>query len=212
MSTDALAASDRDLRRPFLIGVLGVVIIFVLLGGLIAAYGSGAERPSGVAERWLVNVADTTRKGVRDGAHERAAEVGPIELAADLLPSQDTDGKAAFVDLEVGQARTDDDATRVPFRLHQRLGSDTGPAIDGTLVLVDTADGWRVTAVEGPTPGLEVPSEGGRPAAEASLWLFAGAIAASAVVTVGCAFAVRAAGARPPDPHDQTRDSRSRMG
>jgi hypothetical protein len=84
---------------------------------------------------------------------------------------------------------------RVPFRLHPRLGPDEiGDAEDGTVVLRKVADDWSILAVEGPTPGLEVPSEGGRPAAEAPLALFAGAVGLSVVITFGAVVAVRAAG------------------
>jgi hypothetical protein len=198
---------DRAFLKPFRIGVLGVACLFVALGGLLAAFGTGEDRPEGVAERWLVDVGDTTRKGVEDEARDDAEEVGPVSLAAHLLPKGDTDGRAAFLDLEVGKAVHDDAGTRVPFRLHQRIDGDAGPPIDGTIVLQrdrssdggddgdgDGDGGWRITAVEGPTEGLEVPSEGGRPAAEAGAGLFVGAFAVSIVVALGAALAVRAAG------------------
>jgi hypothetical protein len=186
---------DAELRRPFLIGVMGVAVLFVLIGGLIAAYGTGANRPEGVAERWLTDVGDMTRKGVRTEAREQVAEVGSLELAGALLPAEDTDGKAAFTDLEVGKAVDVDGLTRVPFRLHQRLGDDVSDPVDGTVVLAeDDDDEWRVIGVEGPKEGLEVPSEGGRPAAEAPLGLFAGAIAVSVLITAGAGVAIRASG------------------
>jgi hypothetical protein len=194
--SERLEISDADLRRPFTIGVIGVLILFVLIGGLIAAYGSNANRPEGVAERWLVDVGDTTRKGVREDAREAVDEIGSMELTTSLVRTQDTDGEAAFTDLEVGKAETGDDGlVRVPFRLHPRLGPDEiGDAEDGTVVLRKVDDEWRIVAVEGPTPGLAVPSEGGRPAAEAPLGLFAGAIGLSVVITAGAVIAVRAAG------------------
>jgi hypothetical protein len=185
---------DRAFLRPFRLGVLAVACLFLALGGLLAAFGSGEDRPEGVAERWLVDVGDTMRDGVKDQARDDAEEVGPVSLVQDLLP-KDTDGRAAFLDLEVGKAVHGADGTRVPFRLHQRIDGDAGPAIDGTIVLQrDGDDGWRITDVSGPTEGLEVPSEGGRPAAEAGFGLFAGAVAVSIVVAIGAAMAVRAAG------------------
>ena len=190
---------DRALVRPFRLGLLGVAILFVLLGALVAAFGSGAERPEGVAERWLTDVGDTRRDGVKDRARREAAEVGPLSLAEDLLPAGDTEGRSAFVDLEVGKASRDPDGTRVPYRLHQRIDGSAGPAVDGIVVLVgeddeNGDDTWRVVALEPPIEGREVPSEGGRPAAEASPWLFVGAVAASVVIAAGCSVAVRAAG------------------
>jgi hypothetical protein len=190
---------DRALVRPFRLGLLGAAIGFVLLGALVAAFGSGAERPEGVAERWLTDIGDTRRDGVKDRALREADEVGPVALAEDLLPTGDTEGRSAFLDLEVGKATRDPDGTRVPYRLHQRIDGSAGPAIDGIVVLVDEDDehgddAWRVVALEAPIEGREVPSEGGRPAAEASPWLFVGAIAASVVITAACSIAVRAAG------------------
>jgi hypothetical protein len=185
---------DRAFLKPFRLGVLAVACLFVAVGGVLAAFGSGEDRPEGVAERWLVDVGDTMRKGVEEGARKDAEEVGPVALVEDLLP-KDTDGRAAFVDLEVGKAVDRADGTRVPFRLHQRIDGDAGPAIDGTIVLQrDGDDGWRITEVTGPTEGLEVPSEGGRPAAEAGLGLFAGALGVAVLGAVGASLAVKAAG------------------
>ena len=192
------AFDDRSLVRPFRLGLLAVAIAFVLLGSLIAAFGSGADRPEGVVERWLTDVADTRRDGVRERAREEAEAIGPVELAADLLPDVDTNGRSAFVDLEVGKARRDGALARVPFRLHQRFGDDTGDAVEGTIVLEelpgDDGEGWRVLEVAPPIEGQAVPSEGGEPAAEAPLGLFAGAIAVSVVVAAVCSRIVQAAG------------------
>ena len=188
------AHDDRDLVRPFQRGLLGAAILFVFLGALVAAFGSGAERPEGVAERWLADVGDTRRDGVKDRARREADEVGPVSLAADLLPEGDTEGRSAFLDLEVGKAAREADATRVPFRLHQRIDGKAGDPIDGTVVLVEEGDEWRVVGLEPPVAGVEVPSEGGRPAAEASPWLFVGAIGVSVFIAAGCSVAVRAAG------------------
>jgi hypothetical protein len=202
------AEQDKAFLRPFRFGLLGVAIGFVLLGALIAGFGTGKHRPEGVAERWLTNVGDTTRDGVKDRARREADEVGDVELARHLLPKADTDGRAAFVDLEVGKAvdlvpvdgrlgpALDEgaDAKEVPFRLHQRIDGDAGPAIDGVIVLTKAYDDeWSIVAVKGPRKGLEVPSEGGRPAAEAGPSLFLGAILVSSLVAGGCALAVRAA-------------------
>jgi hypothetical protein len=189
--------TDKDLRKPFIAAVCGVVIAFVLIGGVIAAFGTGEQRPEGVAERWLVAVGDTQRKGVRERSRDDAEEVGPVSLAAHLLPTEDTDGKSAFVDLEVGKAvEADGDIRHVPFRLHQLQGDEVSDAIDGTVVLEREGDDWKVVDVTDPTPGLEVPSEGGAPAADAPWGLYVGAIALAVVLTSGCTFLVRMA-ARP---------------
>jgi hypothetical protein len=188
---------DRSLVQPFRRGLLAVAIGFVLIGSLIAAFGSSANRPEGVAERWLTDVGDTRRDGIDDRAREEAEAIGPVELAADLLPEEDTGGDSAFVDLEIGKAEHDGDLALVPFRLHQRQGDETGPAVEGTLVLRELPDddeGWRVEQVTGPIEGQAVPSEGGDPAAEAPIGLFLGAVAVSVVVAVVCSGIVRAAG------------------
>ena len=199
MSASGERFDDRALVQPFRRGLLGVAIAFVLLGGLIAAFGSGANRPEGVAERWLTDVGDTRRDGVRERAREEAEAIGPVELAAGLLPEADTNGRSAFVDLEVGKAERDGDLASVPFRLHQRQGDDTGPAVEGTLVLRelpddDDGEGWAIVEVAPPIEGQAVPSEGGAPAADAPLGLFVGAVAVSCVVAVVCSRLVRIAG------------------
>jgi hypothetical protein len=197
---------DRAFLRPFRLGLLGVAILFVLIGSLIAAFGTGADRPEGVAERWLANVGDTTRDGVKERARREAEEVGPLSLARHLLPEDDTDGRAAFPDLEVGKAvdGQDDGTTEVPFRLHQRIDGSSGPAVDGVIVLRARSgddEDWEIVGVEAKRVGLEVPSEGGSPAAEAPAGLFAGAIGVSLLLAGACALAVRAAsGGRAKDP------------
>ena len=187
---------DAALLKPFRLGLLGVAALFLLLGGLIAAFGSSDHpRPEGVAERWLSDVGDTRRDGVKDRARRDADEVGPLSLAADLLPTGDTDGRSAFVDLEVGKASGSADGTRVPFRLHQRIDGAAGDPIDGTIVLQrEGEDGWRISALEPAIDGIEVPSEGGAPAAEAPMGLFVGAVVLALVLVLLCSVAVRAAG------------------
>jgi hypothetical protein len=184
---------DRDLIRPFRLAVLGVAIVFVLIGGVLAAYGTGADRPEGVAERWLNDVGDTRRDGVKDRARDDADEVGPVSLAATILPEGSTDGRAAFIDLEVGKAVDTDGTTRVPFRLHQRVDGSAGPPIFGAVRMVQRAGRWSITAVEPRRSGLEVPSDGGPPAAEAPIGLYLGALLVAALVTAFCVLLVKAA-------------------
>lgn len=196
-ASDAIedARQDRAFVRPFRIGVLCVLALFLALGGLLAAFGSTANRPEGVTERWLTAVGDTRRDGVKDQARADVEEVGSYALAEHLLPKGSTDGRAAFIDLEVGKATTDADGTTVPFRLHQRIDGSAGDAIDGTVHLEkDADDHWRITEVSGPIAGIDVPSEGGRPAAEAPMGLFLGALGVSIVMVVLCSIAVKAAG------------------
>ncbi len=184
---------DRDLVRPFRLALLGVAIAFVLIGGLLAAYGGGADRPEGVAERWIANVGDTRRDGVTERARTDAQKVGPLSLAAAILPKGSTDGRSAFIDLEVGKATGDAALTRVPFRLHQRVHGKAGPAVYGTVRLVKRDGRWRITALEPAVAGVDVPSEGGPPAAEAPIGLYLGALLVAALVTAFCVALVKAA-------------------
>ena len=200
MSAATALEDDRDLVRPFRLAVLGVAIAFVLIGGLLAAYGSGADRPEGVAERWLNDVGDTRRDGVRERATNDVEKVGPLSLAAGLLPKGSTDGRAAFIDLEVGKASGDASITRVPFRLHQRIHGSAGPPIYGTVLLQKHSGGWHITKLEPAVAGIEVPSEGGPPAAEAPIGLYLGALAVAALVTAFCVSLVKAADRSGSDP------------
>jgi hypothetical protein len=190
-------ADDRDLVRPFRLAVLGVAIAFVLIGGLLAAYGSGADRPEGVAERWLNDVGDTRRDGVKDRALHDVEKVGPLSLAAAILPTGPTDGRAAFIDLEVGKASGDAATTRVPYRLHQRIDGKAGPALYGTVRMSQHDGRWQIRALEPAVAGVEVPSEGGPPAAQAPIGLYLGALAVAALVTAFCVALVKAADPSP---------------
>lgn len=200
MTAASDVADDRALLRPFRLAVLGVAIAFVLIGGLLAAYGSGADRPEGVAERWLNDVGDTRRDGVKERASHDADEVGSLSLAAAILPKGPTDGRAAFIDLEVGKASGDDATTRVPYRLHQRVDGKAGPAIYGTVRMSQHDGHWQIRALEPAVAGIEVPSEGGPPAAEAPVGLYVGAIAVAALVTALCVVLVNAADPGDPSP------------
>lgn len=187
---------DAAFLKPFRLGLLGVAALFLVLGGLTAAFGSTDHpRPEGVAERWLSDIGDTYRDGVKDRARKDAEEIGPVSLGAQLLPPPgSSDGRAAFLDLEVGKARDEAARTLVPFRLHQRIDGSAGDPIEGTIVLQRTDDHWRITALAPKVDGIEVPSEGGAPAAEAPMGLFLGAIVVSFGLAALCSVAVRAAG------------------
>jgi hypothetical protein len=189
------ARSETDsLKRPFLIGLLAVAIAFVLLGGIIAAFGTRSHRSEGIAERWLTEVGDTSRKGVGHDARIRADKLGPVSLAASLLPPYDFGGKSAFSSLEVGKAVLRGSDARVPFLLRLRVhpGGDTGERT-GTIVLQRRADTWRVAAVQGRDPGRRVPSEGGAPVSHAPPALYLGALIVGIGVAAACSALVRAA-------------------
>jgi hypothetical protein len=173
-----------QLRRQFAVAIVAALAVMIGLGGVIAIANHGHHRPEGAAERWLSAVSDTTRKGVRADARDRAEKLGPVALALPLLPADDTKGKGAFPDLEVGKARLSGAQARVPYRLHQRALHGKNPVREGTIVLQRAGTGWHVTALDARQPGERVPSDGGRPPSSAGLGLWLGAVALGIVVTL----------------------------
>jgi hypothetical protein len=159
----------------------------VAVGLVIRTLNAGHHRPEGAAERWLAAVSDTTRKGVRDDATERAEKIGPVAIAASLIPA-DTDDKGAFPDLEVGKATVTDYFARVPFQLHQRNVDD--PVV-GVIILQKVGDDWHVTDLDGRAAGEKVPSEGGAPPSSAPVGLWVLAIVAGVGVTIGASALVQ---------------------
>jgi hypothetical protein len=183
----------ETLKRPFRLGVLAVAIGFVLVGGLIAAFGSGQDRPEGAAERWLTHVGDTTRKGVGEDSKKEVAKGGDPLLADFLIGANaDKDGKSTFTAIEVGQARRSD-ASRVEVPVLLAYRSDA-ESFEGVLVLQKQADDWKVIEAKTLDPTLRVPSEGGKPVANASLGLYAGAGLFGLLITAGLSAVVRRAG------------------
>ena len=186
-------AEIESLKRPFRLGVLAVAIGFVLVGGLIAAFGSGQDRPEGAAERWLTHVSDTTREGVGEDSKKEVAKDGDPLLADFLIGANaDKDGKSTFTAIEVGQARRiDASRVEVPVLLAYRSDAES---FEGVLVLQKQADDWKVTEAKTLDPTLRVPSEGGNPVASASLGLYAGAAFFGLLITAGLSAVVRRAG------------------
>ncbi|MEY2454710.1 MAG: hypothetical protein QOD92_4284 [Acidimicrobiaceae bacterium] len=181
------------LKRPFLIGILFVVIVVVFLGGLIALYGSTDDRPEGVAERWLTAVGELTRKGVHDDAVDRVTAHGDLALGGQLLEGVKADDKSAFTTLEVGKARREGDSALVPIELVGR-GYDDGVSRLQLLVLHRSGDSWRVIELRSPDPTLRVPSEGGDVAAKAPVALYLAALVIGAGIAAAASALVRAAG------------------
>jgi hypothetical protein len=183
------------LRKPFLIGVLATAIVFVSVGGFIAALATGHDdRPEGIAERWLTATGDLTRKGVRSDAEQRVTNDGDLALAEQLLTvSYDYKGKSAFTALEVGHGRrVDANTTTVPMKLTDRAAdSKTKEAV---LVLGRDGNSWRVQAVQPTDTTLRVPSDGGPPVSSAPLGLYAIALLIGAGIAVAASNLVRLAG------------------
>jgi hypothetical protein len=191
------------LKKPFLVGVVAVLIVVLLLGGLISQFGSIDDRPEGIAERWLSAVGDLTRDGVHDDAVDRVAARGDVALGEQLLRGVDADGKSAFTELEVGRAQVRGDTARVPALVTSRggdsnfdtiLGSGAGGTSIGVLTLVRAGDSWRVVGVEEPDPALKVPSDGGDVVAKAPVALYVGAVVVGVGVAAAASALVRLAG------------------
>ncbi|MBV8160489.1 MAG: hypothetical protein JO265_06160 [Acidimicrobiia bacterium] len=176
----------RQVRQSTFVVVIVVVLAVVAgLGLLIREVNAGHHRPEGAAERWLAAVGDTGRRGVSSDARARAQAIGPVTLAAPLLPSTHDPRQSEFADLEVGKARAaGTDTVRVPFRLHQRLASGAGPLQVGTLVLRRAGSSWHVAALDARRPGEKVRSEGGPPPSRAPLALWVGAIGVGIVLAL----------------------------
>jgi hypothetical protein len=183
------------LRKPFVIGVLATAIVFVSVGGFIAALATGHDdRPEGIAERWLTATGDLTRKGVRSDAEQRVTNDGDLALAEQFLTvSYDYKGKSAFTALEVGHGRrVDANTTTVPMKLTDRAAdSKTKEAV---LVLGRDGNSWRVQAVQPTDTTLRVPSDGGPPVSSAPLGLYAIALLIGAGIAVAASILVRLAG------------------
>lgn len=163
------------LKRPFAVGVGLIILLFTGIGVAIKQVEAHRHRPEGVAERWLVAVSDTTRKGVTADGRSRAAKIGPGVAYAALLP-KDAGDKAAFEDLQIGRAVRDGTTARVPFEAHQRNGG----TLKQVVVLRHEPSGtWHVTGYAARHAGERVPSEGGSAPSKASgaTWLVFGLIA-----------------------------------
>ena len=178
------------MNRTFAKGIFVALVLVAQLGVVIHLLNDGHQRPEGIAERWLTAVGDTGRDGVREDAVDRAEEVGPIGLAAPLVPAAADGEHDLFTDLEVGRAEVDGRTARVPFRVHQHEGDE----VTGHVVLVETGE-WRVTDVTtGALGDGALPSDGGAPPSSApfSLWLLAAGI--GVVITAFASLLVHWAG------------------
>lgn len=172
--------------RSFVSGLVVCAVVFIGIGLVIHALNAGHHRPEGAAERWLAAISDTTRKGVRSDATERAEKIGPPMIAAPLIPA-DTDDKGAFPDLEVGKASVAGDRARVPYRLHKRNVDD---AVTGTIILDKDGHDWKITALAARAPTELVPSEGGAPPSSAPVGLWLVAVLGGVGVTAGASVLV----------------------
>jgi hypothetical protein len=188
-------------NRTFAAGLVVCVALMFAFGGALFLLNRGHHRPEGAAEHWLAALSDTTRKGVESDARTRAAKIGDLALAKDLVhpDARAIDRKSAFDDLEVGKAVRDTPrSARVGFRVHALRPDDETKEITGVLALERQADTWRVTGVavsDLADEGLpELPSEGGPPPSSAPWSLWVGALLGSLVIGVVTSALVRAAG------------------
>ena len=180
--TEVVDTELQSLRRSFPRVLLAVAIAFVLLGGVIAAFATGADRPEGAAEKWLNDVSDTTRKGVQHDAATRAAEHGDPSLVAMVIPQGfDAHDKAAFTDIEVGAATRTADGYAVPYRVRLR---DAKADERGTLAIIKARDEWYVQGIGSAELAGKVPSEGGPKVASAPVAVYVGALVVGLFVTL----------------------------
>jgi hypothetical protein len=199
----------RALRRPFAIGIALIVLAVVALGVVIARFGSNADRPAGIAERWLVAVGDTTRDGVEDDARERIEELSVDAdgvASADVLiresgPAAD-EGERAFESVRVGPPLEEgDDTAVVPAAITPRDGDEA----QLYLAMARVEGSWRVVGPQGTGPegAIACPIDEDCPGfpierpERAPIGWFVGALALGALITVGCVAAVRAATPKP---------------
>jgi len=186
-------AARGEVRHSTFAKVIVIVLAVIAgLGVLIHFANAGHHRPEGAAERWLAAVSDSERRGLSVDARKRAAHIGPLAIAAPLLPPKFDVRHGQFDDLEVGKAvqgskagPVDADTVRVPFRLHQRLPSGSGPLKQGTLVLQRTENTWHVTALDARRADERVPSEGGPRPSRAPPALWVGAICLGVLLAAG---------------------------
>jgi hypothetical protein len=189
---------DHAFRRAYRVTLLAVLIGFVLVGGLIGAFGTRKARVEGVAERWATAVGDTTRKGVGADAQKRIEEHGDPSLVGNLVdPSVNHHKKSAFSALEVGRAeRVTQDVARVPLKVeyHEATEGKVGRSV---LTLQRSDGAWHVISVDGADPSLRVRSDGGRAVTRAPIALYAGTLVVGALITVACGALIRATGRNP---------------
>jgi hypothetical protein len=193
---------------------LAVVVVAMILGLVgLGVLNSRQSRPEGVAENWLTDVGDTTRKGVEADARRRAEKIGPLSLVDTRLLRRNQDGKAGFADLEVGKAvqvQGYPGGVWVRFRVHTRRGSNL-VKVNGFLgVEKNEAGAWNVVNVvlgEGAAGGdtapflramPALPSDGGPPPSSAPLSLWIGAVVGAAIIGVLTSAVVRIAGRATP--------------
>ena len=162
------------------------VIVAVAVALALGACARDEVRPTGVAEKWLQEVSNQGRPGVREDAAERAAELGDEALMAKVVPANPEKDERFFSDLEVGKARISGDEALVPYRLTARLDGGDTEERTGTLHLTAVDGSWRVDDVRGPSEGLRVPSEGGPLPARAASSHWIAALVLGVVLTAVC--------------------------
>jgi hypothetical protein len=179
------------MNKTFANVIVIVLAVMLGLGLLIHTINAGNHRPEGVAEHWLKAISDTGRAGIHDDAVRRAEKLGPVGLAAPLVPVDHDNRRANFTDLEVGKAVRTAGIARVPYHLHENVRRGSPPTRQGTIVMARAGDSWRVTELTPRGPGERVPSEGGSPPSSAPVSLWVGAIVLGVLLAAGSHALVR---------------------
>ncbi|MBV9411900.1 MAG: hypothetical protein JO148_09905 [Acidimicrobiia bacterium] len=171
-------ATTGEVRQSTFVKVIVIVLVVVAgMGILIHFLNAGHHRPEGAAEHWLSDISDSGRKGLSSEAKRQAEKIGPVDIAAPLLPATHDSHHSDFDDLEVGKALPAGlNTVRVPFRLHEHDQSGSAALRKGTLVLQHENDGWHVVALDTRRSGEKVASEGGPRPSRAPFPLWLGAI------------------------------------
>jgi hypothetical protein len=179
------------MNRTFAKVIALVLLACAGLGVLLHTLDAGNHRPAGLAERWLHAVSDSGREGVRRDAIRRAENIGPVDMATALIPTDHDRRKGLFTDFEVGRASRSGVIARVPYRLHQNVRHGAPPARSGTIVMTQAGRTWNVTSLDARRRGERVPSEGGAPPSRAPLASWIGAVILGVFLAAGSHLIVR---------------------
>lgn len=150
------AAPGARLQRSFTVGLAGVVLALGALAGVVFAFGTGQQRPSGAAQEWLFDVSGATASSGRQASLAQARKLGPPALANPLIAPR-THNEAAFNRIVVGRSRVSGNTAIVAFTVVRPVRAHTTSTLTGTLTMHRSSTGWRVVRISGVHPTKIVP-------------------------------------------------------